>query len=547
MLLPTRVGLGTLRLADAETATATIHAALDGGMRVFDTARAYGESERWLGAALAQHRDGAQAFVITKGGMARPDGAWRADGRAATLRRDCETSLTALGRAIDLYLVHAPDPRVRWATTLRALARIGDEKLARAVGVGNVTLAQLDEALALAPIAAVQVGFSLVDDLALRAGVVARCRERGLTLVAHSPLGGPKRARRLVATPLVVELAARHGVAPAAIALAALLDAHPHLAVIPGARTPAAARQLAAATSVRLDDDERAALAALFAPLGARAVAPATRRDGEIVLVMGLPGAGKSETAQALVAEGHERLNRDELGGTLAAMATLLDARLAAGARRVVLDNTYLSRAARAQVLAVAARHGVAARGIFIDVPMADAQVNVVARMLAAHGRLLPPEELRRGDDNTRMTPTALYRLERTLERPTVDEGFSALERRPFLRATSSGGRGARFLTLDAIERMTPDAARDAFVIGWAPDAPPTLESELAARHAGAMLCRHGGGPPICWCRPPLPGLVLALAQAHQLDPAASELVGTSRAHRALATAVGARFVEIGA
>ena len=535
-----------------ETATATIAAALDGGVRVFDTARAYGDSERWLGAALAGHRDGAHAFVVTKGGMARPGGAWRADGRAARLRRDCEASLATLGRAIDLYLVHAPDPRVSFATTMRALARIADEKLARAVGVCNVTLAQLDEALALAPIAAVQVGFSLVDDLPLRAGVVARCRERGLALLAHSPLGGPKRARRLVATPLVVALAQKHGVAPAAIALAALLDAHPHVAVIAGARTPSAARQVALATSVRLDDGERAALAESFAPgRVAIASAPSSRASegGEIVLVMGLPGAGKSAAAEALVADGFERLNRDERGGTLAALAALADARLAAGARRLVLDNTYVTRAARAQLLAVAARHGVAARGLFLDVPMAEAQVNVVRRMLAAHGRLLPPDELRRGGDNTRLTPTALYRLERTLERPTLDEGFSALEVRPFARASPSGSRGtpARFVTLDALARLPADATRGAFVIGWAPDAPPTRQAELAAEHAGALLCRHGGGPPTCWCRPPLPGLVLALAHAHGLDPTASELCGTSRAHRALAAAVGARFVDVGA
>jgi hypothetical protein len=177
---------------------------------------------------------------------------------------------------------------------------------------------------------------------------------------------------------------------------------------------------------------------------------------------------------------------------------------------------------------------------------MAEAQVNIVRRMLARHGRLLDPGELRRGDDNTRLTPTALFRLERTIERPAVDEGFAALDMRSFVRAASAGGRGARFVALDVAERMTADEARDAFVIGWAPDAPPARESELAARHAGALLCRHGGGPPICWCRPPLPGLVLALAHAHALDPTASELVGTSRAHRALAAAVGARFVDAG-
>src|SRR5262249_38037466 len=161
---------------------------------------------------------------------------WRADGRATTLRRDCEASRAALDRPIDLYLVHAPDPRVAWATTVRALGRIAADGLARAVGVCNVTLAQLDEALALAPIAAVQVAFSLLDDTPLRAGLVARCGERGLVLIAHSPLGGPKRAKKLVASPVIADVARRHDVAPAAVALAALLDAHAEVAVIPGAR-----------------------------------------------------------------------------------------------------------------------------------------------------------------------------------------------------------------------------------------------------------------------------------------------------------------------
>jgi len=118
VILRARIGLGTLRLDDEDAAAmATIGAALDAGIRVFDTARAYGESERRLGAALVAHPD---AEVITKGGMARPGGQWRADGRAATLRRDCEESLRVLARPIDLYLVHAPDPRVAWATTVRA-------------------------------------------------------------------------------------------------------------------------------------------------------------------------------------------------------------------------------------------------------------------------------------------------------------------------------------------------------------------------------------------------------------------------------------------
>jgi aryl-alcohol dehydrogenase-like predicted oxidoreductase len=531
-------------LSGGEAATAAIHAALDAGLLVFDTARAYGDGERLLGEALATHAAGSRAFIVTKGGMARPDGRWRADGRAATLRRDCESSLSALGRPIDLYLVHAPDPRVNWATSIRALSRLLDERLVPAIGVSNVTLKQLDEALALAPIAAVQVGFSLRDDLPLRSGVLERCRERGLVLMAHSPLGGPRHAKALLAAPPIVDIAHRHGVAPAAVALAALLDAYPEVAVIPGARHAQAVREIAAASSLRLDDSERAALAAQFAAVRRRVVMPAARGAGEVVLLMGLPGAGKSVAAQALVGEGYERLNRDQLGGSLRSLAVRLGERLLAGARRLVLDNTYLTRAARTDVLATAAVHNVAVRGIFIDVALAEAQVNVVWRMLEAHGRLLAPHELGRGSDNTLMAPTALWRLARTLELPVADEGFTSLEVRPFERsARAPAGRPARFVALDLVDRVAADDVKTSFVFGWAPEAPADLEERLATRCAGVALCRHGGGPPVCWCRPPLPGLLLALAHAHHLDVTQSELRGSSGAHRALAAAVGARFV----
>jgi aryl-alcohol dehydrogenase-like predicted oxidoreductase len=543
VILPARVGLGTLRLPPGEAATATLQAALEAGLVVFDTARAYDDGEAILGRALAAHPAGARAFVVTKGGMARPDGEWRPDGRASALQRDCEASLAALGRPIDLYLVHAPDPGVKWATTVRALRRLADEKLVRAIGVCNVSLAQLDEALALAPLAAVQVGFSLLDDLPVRSGVLARCRERDLALMAHSPLGGPRRARALLASPPLVEVAQRHRTSPAAVALAALLDAHPHVVAIPGARHPQAAREIAAAADLTLDDSDRAALAG-FAAVRKRVVVPAAPDRGEIVLLMGLPGAGKSVAAERFVADGFERLNRDQLGGSLASLAARLDERLVAGARRLVLDNTYVTRASRAAVLAIAAERGVAVRGIFIDVSIAEAQVNVVSRMLEAHGRLLAPEELRRGRDNLAMAPTALWRLQRALERPVADEGFSSLELQPFVRApAASKGRGARFVALELLDAQPAEQLRASFVIGWAPDAAPDLEPELAARCAGVALCRHGGGPPVCWCRPPLPGLLLALARAHGLDLAASELHGHNRALRELAAAVGARFV----
>jgi aryl-alcohol dehydrogenase-like predicted oxidoreductase len=494
---------------------------------VFDTARAYGDAERVLGEALVAHSN---AVVLTKGGMARPDGGWRPDGRAASLRRDCETSLRALGRPIDVYLVHAPDPRVPWATTVRALARLLDEKLVRAIGVCNVSLAQLDEALELAPISAVQVAFSLLDDTPLRSGVLARCRERGLTVFAHSPLGGPKRAARLLASSPIANQAARLQAPPVAVALAALVESG--VVALAGARHPEAARQIARGATLRLDDEARAALSDFASLKKHVAAAPV---DGEVVMIMGLPGAGKSAAAAPFVERGYERLNRDLAGTTLARLTAHLDQRLTAGLRRVVLDNTYLTRAQRAAVLNCASRHGLPVRGIFIDVPLPDAQVNIVLRMLAAHGRLLTPDELRRGRDNTALAPTSLFRMARSVEQPTVEEGFASLELVPFSRTRVPGRFPARFIMLDLVARTPPDELRTAFVVGWQPGGQSTDR---------VAVCSHGGGPPICWCRPPLPGLLLELAHRHVLDLPSSVLHGTSRAHRALAAAVGMRFVE---
>src|SRR5215471_17843805 len=176
-----------MRLTDE----APIAAALESGITVFDTARAYAGNEQLVARALR----GRRGRLVTKGGMG--DG-WIPDGRAKSLRADCEASLVALeGLEIDLYLVHAPDPRTPWRTTVRALAKLADEGLVRRVGVSNVSRSQLEEALMLAPIVAVQVALSANNESAQRGGLVERCLEEGVMLIAHSPLGGPRRARRL--------------------------------------------------------------------------------------------------------------------------------------------------------------------------------------------------------------------------------------------------------------------------------------------------------------------------------------------------------------
>ncbi len=561
--------------ADERLALDTIAAAAGAGITVFDTARAYGpdraglgHNERMVARALRAADGQRSARIVTKGGMTRPNGAWVPDGRAKAITADCEASLAALdGLPIDLYLIHAPDPRTPWRTSVRALARLVEEGLVQRIGLANVSRTQLDEALELAPISAVQVALSPLEDRALRGGVVARCTELGLTLIAHSPLGGPRRATTLDRRHELAEIAARHNATPADTALAWLLGLSPAVVAIPGARRPESARAAARAAALELGPDDQADLTRAFGGTG-RPARPASVRasgetsaQGDIVIVMGIPGAGKSRLAAAYIERGHVRLNRDERGGSLRALAAELDERLAAGVRRAVLDNTYLTRAARSHVVETAERHSLAVRCVWLDTPLAQAQVNLVERLLERFGALPTPEQIRPAArrEPWLMLPTSQMRALRELEPPSMDEGFIAVERVPFARVSVGGGRpgvfvGAGATTHAGVLQALADAhpAAPHLLFDWSPDGDAGSLRGQAARIADAVtgpvevvVCPHPPGPPTCWCRPPLPGLLLAFARAHSIDLARSTLVGSSTAHRTLATTLGACYIPV--
>jgi aryl-alcohol dehydrogenase-like predicted oxidoreductase len=542
---------------DDELALETIAAAAGAGVTVFDTARAYGDNEQLLASALRSCGADVSARIVTKGGMTRVGGAWVPDGRAKAIRADCEASLSALdGLPIDLYLIHAPDPRTPWRTSVRALGRLVDEGLVRHVGVSNVNRRLLDEALEHAPLTAVQVALSVYDDSAVRGGVVERCEEAGIAVIAHSPLGGPRRAGRLDRRPELAGIADAHDATPAEVALAWLLDLSPAVIAIPGARRPETALSAAGAAGLRLDAAQRAALGGPQPMRVSR-----HREDADVVLVMGIPGAGKTRIAEDYVARGYVRLNRDERGGSLRELAGALDEELSSGARRIVLDNTYLSRAARNYVVEAASRHGVAARCIWLDTPLAQAQVNLVERLLERLGSLPTPEELRalaRREPGVH-GPTSQMRALRELEPPSTDEGFADVEQVPFARTPIQGQAGV-FVAAAALgaadwQRALEQGDSDAphLVFDWKPDGAPNALADAAARLSAEVsgpvetaLCPHPAGPPTCWCRPPLPGLALAFARANRIDPSRSILVGTSAAHRTLATTLGARYLSPG-
>lgn len=546
-----RVGLGCLRFPSDDDAT--IHAALEGGVRLFDTARAYPGSEEQLARTLD-----ASAFVVTKCGMTRPDGGWQPDGRATAIVEDARASRAALGRVPDLLLLHAPDPRVSFATSVRALARAKEEGLAKAIGVSNVTRRQIEEAEAIAPIAAVEVAFGAFDDEAARSGILSWCAANGARLLAHSPLGGPKRAPRLGGDPALRVVAKRHDVEPAVIVLAYLLAVHPAIVPLVGASGPESIRRALRSETIVLSNDDLAVLDVRFPSLAALRRPPARQPvdpSRDVTILMGLAGAGKSRLAESYVARGYERLNRDTLGGTLRGIAKRLDDRLAAGTSRVVLDNTYVTRASRADVVRIAHGRGASVRCVFVDTPLADAQVNVVNRMLAKYGELLGPDDIKRHakkDPNT-LAPTALFRMARELEPPAEDEGFAAIETIPFVREEPAGRPPGVAIPFEALHRtelldsLPPETP--VLVFAWRAPASASEEVRALAAEKGRVIdwvaCIHGEGPPVCWCRPPLPGAWLWFAHRRNVGREGSIIVASSPAHVQLATTVGVRTLDV--
>ncbi|MFD5461606.1 aldo/keto reductase [Kitasatospora sp. NPDC127059] len=276
------IGLGAMPLSvegrpDEEQAIATVHAALDAGVTLIDTADSYhwhadevGHNERLIARALAAYGGSADGVLVaTKGGRGRPgDGSWTVDGDPRHLRRAARASAARLGvEAIGLYQLHKPDPAVPFADSVGALRDLADAGTIRLVGLSNVDCAQIRTAREiLGPrLVAVQNRFSPAHQ-ATR-DTLDLCTDLGLAFLPWSPLGGisrsavddPGASGPGTDTPFHT-LAGSRGVSPQQVCLAWHLAQSPTVLPIPGARRPASVRDSAAAAGLALSAAELATL-----------------------------------------------------------------------------------------------------------------------------------------------------------------------------------------------------------------------------------------------------------------------------------------------
>jgi aryl-alcohol dehydrogenase-like predicted oxidoreductase len=266
------IGFGEMPLSiegrpDEAQAMRTVHASLDAGVTILDTADAYclnpsehGHGERLLAKALATWSgDSSNVLVATKGGHLRPgDGSWYVNGKPEYVKQACEASLKALGvEAIGLYQYHRPDPNVPWATSVGAVADLLDEGKVRMAGVSNATVAQIDEANEVlgGRLVSVQNEFSLrfrssEDEL-------EHCEKLGVAFIAWSPLGGIGNTERLIAErPALQELATSRGISAQNLTLAWMLAKGSRVIPIPGSSRPETAVASSEAADIQLTPEE---------------------------------------------------------------------------------------------------------------------------------------------------------------------------------------------------------------------------------------------------------------------------------------------------
>src|ERR687897_1622666 len=199
------IGLGGMPMSlsgrpPEEQSIRTIHAALDAGVNLIDTADAYskdhtdiGHNERLIAKALRGRRDG--VIVATKGGHTRNGQAWELDGRPEHIRAACEASLRALETdRIDLYQYHRPDPDVPYAETIGAFKELQDEGKVRWIGISNANVDQIEETRALVDLVSVQNQLSLEYGSPIGKGEVELCERHGIAFLPWSPFGGISKA-----------------------------------------------------------------------------------------------------------------------------------------------------------------------------------------------------------------------------------------------------------------------------------------------------------------------------------------------------------------
>jgi D-glycero-D-manno-heptose 1,7-bisphosphate phosphatase len=302
----------------------------------------------------------------------------------------------------------------------------------------------------------------------------------------------------------------------------------------------------------------------------------------EVVLLMGFQGAGKSTLVDNYVQKGFVRLNRDEIGGSIASLAAKMSGFVRSG-KSVVLDNTYITAADRKPTIDAAKASGATVTVVLVDTPFEQCMVNVCTRMVRAVGHLPDPEEIKRSKNPALIPPAPMFKAKKALQKPDKSEGMDAIQVVAWTRRQDpSYVNKALFLDFDGCLRDCPSGAKfpcspqDVRILpnraailqkavkdGWrllgvsnqsgiAAGKLTDAAAKACFDHTVEQLqvpievsyCPHRIPPMSCWCRKPQSGLGVAFIEKYKLDPKLCVMVGDMTSDKTFATRLGMKFVD---
>ena len=260
-----RLGFGAMRItgpgiwgppADAQEAVRVLRRAVELNVNFIDTADSYGPNVSEELIARALHPYPAGLLIATKGGLTRPGpDVWNRNGQPKHLREACEGSLRRLRlERIDLYQLHAPDPRVPYEASVGELVRLKNEGKIRMIGLSNVSVAEIKLAQTLTHVVSVQNRYNIADRGSDR--VLDYCQEQGIAFIPWAPLGSSRLAQGSGSSKALGRLASQHEVSSGQAVIAWLLARSAAILPIPGTSSVAHLEENLAAARVRLTSEE---------------------------------------------------------------------------------------------------------------------------------------------------------------------------------------------------------------------------------------------------------------------------------------------------
>jgi HAD superfamily hydrolase (TIGR01662 family) len=309
----------------------------------------------------------------------------------------------------------------------------------------------------------------------------------------------------------------------------------------------------------------------------------------EIIIIMGIQAAGKSSIVDNYRYQGYIRMNRDDLGGTLTKMNAAVEAMILQGVEKFVMDNTYGTIESRKEVIELGKKYGYGVKCVWLTIKIEDAQYNASYRLLKKFAfdsdkfkvhEILGPNFMKLVKDQCCIPTIAQFAYRKSFETPTMNEGFSSIEKIEFKRNLSTYKNKAIILDYDGTLRETKSGKKypiDENDIKILPNRTEVLQkyfsqgyrlvgvsnqsgiekgdlseevankcfnktNQLLGFDIDVQYCPHHSFPIRCYCRKPLPGLGVYLIEKHKLNPIDCIMVGDSTSDKTFASRCGFQY-----